>query len=161
MRRAAVLIALLSVALAVAYAGWSFSRRTRSDMCMVCLRSTHAHSRVVGTAGGHRVVFCCLACALSQRRQAGTHIQLTSVPDYSGGGTVQLDRGYVVAGSDVIPCSQHQPHIDQNKQPVALEFDRCAPSILPFASRDEAAIFARNHGGRVVPLNEFEAALSR
>jgi len=157
--RRAIVVAILL--LAAGYAGWTFSRRGRADVCTVCNREIHAHGRITGASGGRRVAFCCLACARSQHQQSGRPVRLAAIPDYFSGRPVDPATAYAVEGSDVVPCGRHQPHLDENKHPTALGFDRCVPSLLAFASREGAAAFAREHGGRLTPIREFTAALAR
>jgi hypothetical protein len=61
----------------------------------------------------------------------------------------------MVRDSEVNPCREHQAHLGEHKHPLSTEFDRCAPSVLAFSSRDAALSFARKHGGQVLTFAQW------
>ncbi|HWA16777.1 MAG TPA: nitrous oxide reductase accessory protein NosL, partial [Gemmatimonadales bacterium] len=68
---------------------------------------------------------------------------------------------YVVRGSDLNMCTRTQEVVDSDKHPAGLHYDRCAPSLIAFARRHEAARFAREHGGEVLRFPDAAAALAK
>jgi nitrous oxide reductase accessory protein NosL len=42
-----------------------------------------------------------------------------------------------------------------------LRYDRCAPSLIAFGQKSDAAEFARAHGGEVLPFGEVAAAFAK
>ena len=148
------LVVFLVLAGVLSY-GWRVSlQRANDTMCFACQRPVHSHVKTVATVGGRRKVFCCPACALSARRQGDKNVQITELVDYLTGAKLRPSEAYLVQNSDVNPCLRHQPLVDQSKNPMSVEFDRCAPSALAFRDSTEASDFQSKHGGRVVRFNE-------
>jgi hypothetical protein len=148
------------VTLALAYVGWA-TLRPRAEECYACIRPIHAHSKTVAVVDGHARLFCCPACALSQHQQMGKPIKITQVTSFLTGKAISPDGAYVVQGSNVNMCETKHEVIDADKRPADLRYDRCAPSLIAFAQRDEAVAFAREHGGQVKSLRELTAAVAK
>ena len=145
----------------LAYAGWTTFAHADADQCYACHRPIHAHSKTVALADGRSRLFCCPACALSEHQQVGKPIQITQLTAFLTGTALSPDHAYVVKGSDVNMCERPVNFIDPDKRPADLHFDRCAPSLIAFAQRDEAVQFTREHGGEVMPFSQAAAALAK
>jgi hypothetical protein len=154
----AALLAIFAV-VALGYAGWSALRQP--DVCYACKRAMHEHSRTVALVNGHARQFCCPACALSQHEQAGKPVTIERLTSYLTGKPLLPGDAFLVRGSNVNMCARTQEIIDAEKRPADLHYDRCAPSLIAFAQRDEAAAFARDHGGEVLPFREVAAAFAK
>jgi hypothetical protein len=141
------------------YAGLRTFGYSNADECYACRRPIHAHSKTVAVVNGHARLFCCPACALSQREQAGRPIRVTQLTSFQDGKAVAPENAYVVRGSNVNMCERTQELIQEDKRPADLHYDRCAPSLIAFAQRSEALEFARKQGGEVVAFQEAAAAL--
>ncbi|MEI9972221.1 MAG: nitrous oxide reductase accessory protein NosL [Ignavibacteriota bacterium] len=146
---------------ALGYGGWRTFGLADADECYACKRPLHAHSKTVAMVDGHPRVFCCPACALSQRAQAGKTIQITQLTSFADGKTLSPENAYVVKGSNVNMCERTQELIQEDKRSAGLNYDRCAPSLIAFAQRSEARDFAREHGGEVLAFQDAAAALTR
>jgi hypothetical protein len=118
--------------------------RGTSEVCYVCQRPLHAHSKTVAVAGGRARLFCCPACALSQ------HAKVTRLTSFATSAPLAPGNAWAVRGSDVNMCVRAQELIGANKRAADLRYDRCLPGILAFARREEAAQFASEHGGEVL-----------
>ena len=77
------------------------------------------------------------------------------------GRPISPNGAYLVRGSNVNMCTTTQAIINADKRDAGMVYDRCAPSLIAFASRAEAADFARAHGGTVMPFQEAASALAR
>jgi hypothetical protein len=122
--------------------------REDAEVCYVCQRPIHAHSKTVAEAGGRARLFCCPACALSQ------HAKITELTSFATSAPLAPDNAWAVRGSDVNMCVRTQELIGTGKREADLRYDRCLPSILAFARRDEAARFASEHGGEVLRFSQ-------
>ena len=152
---------LLVLVLGLGYAGWRIRRSSEPPVCQACSRPVHIHTRTVGMVGDHRELFCCPACALTAHDQTGKAVRIVELTDYETNSALATDRAFLVRGSDVNPCRlQHGP-LDPDKQPTAVQFDRCSPSLLAFGRRDPAERFVKEHGGEVLSFSELAAAYSR
>jgi hypothetical protein len=148
-------------ALVLGYAGWRSFARADADQCYACNRQIHAHSKTVAYVDGHSRLFCCPACALSQRRQTGKTTNITRLTSFLTGRPISPDSAYVVRASDVNMCERTKELVDGDKRAADLRYDRCAPSLIAFAERGDAVQFAREHGGEVMPFSQAAAAFAR
>ncbi len=146
---------------ALGLAGWTTYSQREPDQCFACNRPVHAHSKTTAMVGGHKRLFCCPACALSQHEQGGQAVTITELTSFLTGKAISPQRAYLVRGSNVNMCEMTQELIDADKHPADLRYDRCAPSLIAFSQRDEAIQFAREHGGQVKPFREVAAAFSK
>jgi hypothetical protein len=154
-------LAVVAVVAALGYAGFRAYRGAQPEMCYACQRPIHAHSRTVAFAGGRLRLFCCPACALSEREQDGKPVRIVELTAFLTGAKLSPDRAYVVEGSDVNLCARVHEVIDADKRPARLLYDRCSPSLLAFARRSEAVEFQREHGGEVLPFKTVMALSGR
>ena len=154
-------MAVVIVALALGFAAWRSVRISDSAECYACKRLIHAHTRTLAFVKGHSRVFCCPACALSERQQEKEAVKVTQLTSFLTGEALSPTDAYVVRGSSVNMCMTTQEPIDADKRGAAVVYDRCAPSLIAFAGRTEAAEFARTHGGRVMPFQEAAAAYAK
>ena len=149
------------VVFALAYTGWTTFVHADDGQCYACNRPIHAHSKTVALTAGRTRFFCCPACALSQHQQAGKPVKITQLTSFLTGKALSPDNAYVVKGSDVNMCERTKEILGADKRAADLHYDRCAPSLLAFAQRDEAVQFTHEHGGEVMPFSQAEAALSK
>jgi len=164
MKRAGVWLGaavMLAVVLGLGYAGWRISRPAEPQVCQVCSRPIHAHSRTVGLVGDRREQFCCPACALATHEQSGRAVRIVELTDYETSSSLAPSGAYIVRGSDVNTCALEHGPVVADKQPTVVHFDRCSPSLLAFVGRDAAARFAKEHRGEVLSFSELAAAYSR
>lgn len=146
---------------AAGFAAWHYVSERGSHSCQACARPVHAHSRTVAVVDGKRATYCCPACALSEHQQSNKPVEVVELTDYISGGTLKPENSYVVRNSDVNHCMQHRPAVDENKQPLAVHYDRCAPSVIAFRSSVMAGEFAKEHGGQVLKFSDFSAEYKR
>jgi len=91
----------------------------------------------------------------------GKPIKITQLTSFTTGKAISPDSAYVVQGSNVNMCATKHEVMDADKRPADLRYDRCAPSLIAFAQRDEAAEFAREHGGEVKPFTQLTGAMAK
>lgn len=147
-------VLLLVIASALGYAVWKLRTASTVQICNVCTRPLHERSRTVAVIDGKRQVFCCPACALTTHRQTSKRVQVVELTDYETDAPLDPGAAYIVEGSAVNLCVHQHMLFDQNKQPSALDFDRCSPSMIAFSGKDAADLFARQHGGVVRRFQE-------
>ena len=143
----------------MAYLGWRTYTSAEASVCYACNRPLHAVTKTVAELDGKRELFCCPACALTAARQRGDKLKFVELTDYVSHGPLDPAKAFLVRGSNVNPCTQHEAEhmLDQDMQPVPLQFDRCAPSILAFADAQLAEEFATTHGGVLTRVSDLLA----
>jgi hypothetical protein len=151
-------LVLLSI---LGFFGWRLVQQREHQECAACHRPVHGHSRTVAAVNGQKAEYCCLACALSEHRQTGAAVQVISLTDYARRSDVAPHGAWVVRGSSVGSCAHQAAAVGIDKHPLHAQFDRCAPSLLAFASRREAEGFAKEYGGHAVPYSTVAALLQQ
>ena len=138
----------------LSYAGWKYVRDRSEESCTACRRPVHGDTRTTALIDGQRKTYCCPACALSEHRQTGRSVELTSLTDYLTRSPVRPADGFLVRGSDVQSCSHAAVPVGLDKHPMTSHFDRCSPSLIAFARRPDAEAFTKEHGGRVLAFTD-------
>ncbi len=117
--------------------------------------------KTVALVDGKRANYCCPACALSEQQQSGKPVRIVELTDFLSGAPLKPASSFVVRNSNVNPCLQHHPAVDENSQPLEASFDRCSPSVLAFRDQNSAAAFTGEHGGQVVKFSDFASEFQR
>jgi hypothetical protein len=129
---------------------------------MLCLQTPD--SRSLQNGGIHRRTVAILLlspCALSQHQQTGDPLRITQLTSFLTGQALSPDSAYVVRASDVNMCQRTTELMDNDKRAADLRYDRCAPSLIAFAARNDAVQFAREHGGQVMPFRQAAVAFAK
>ena len=113
----------------------------------------------VHLADGEKREMCCPRCGLHYIAAEHPKVASLSVRDFDSARTVDASSAIYVDGSDVTPCTEMEkvPPRDERGCCLKTVYDRCSPSLIPFASRDAAERFARDHGGIVKTFDEVRA----
>lgn len=148
----AVYKALIAAVACLAFSCVSEEHAAR--LCDACRRPIHGATATLADLGGRSKTFCCPACALSARMQAGDRFRITSFTDYATGSALRPDAALLVRGSDVNLCARTQPLIDESREAHPVHYDRCMPSIIAFGDTATATRFMREHGGTIVHLDD-------
>jgi len=123
--------------------------------CPICQRHEHGDSSVKLQAQGEAIIeACCLSCALSYGRQTSKPVTIVSVTNHETGKPLQPDNATFVVGSDVSPCTHNTQQLRLEGEALPVQWDRCLPSILAFASRQSADAFRADHGGTLRSFQE-------
>ena len=137
---------LLTLAWALAYLGWRMLGPGETKTCHACGRPAHEQALTIGLDDGHQETYCCLACALTHHHQSGTAVEVVELRDYPTGQPISPEQAYIVGESDVNLCMR-QAVLADREGASTVEFDRCAPSMLAFTTRQRAEAFQQRHGG--------------
>lgn len=125
--------------------------------CPICQRHEHGDSGVKLQVEGEGIIdACCLSCALSYGRQTSKPVTILSVTNHETGKPLQPDTATFVVGSDVSPCTHGAQQLRIEGEALPVQWDRCLPSILAFASRASADAFHTQHGGTLRGFQELK-----
>ncbi len=127
---------------------------TSPEMCQVCHRHIHAETRTVAEADGERMTLCCPTCIRMVRKMRGVDLTVVSLTDHDTGEDLDPATAWVVTGSSVNHCLRARAHADDQKQTIAMDFDRCSPSMIAFGSQAAAEQFQSQHGGELGRFSE-------
>ncbi len=149
---------LILVGAGIAFVGWRVLSSSHEEVCQACKRPMHLINKTVALVDGdNQEEFCCPTCARTYARQTGHSVKIVELTDYVTRTSLDPAKAVLVEGSDVNPCVQHAHEMtrEQDRQVMALDFDRCAPSVLAFGDAKLAEDFIATHGGAMVRLNAF------
>lgn len=111
---------------------------------------------VIRHTDGREVKTCCPRCGLHYLETEHSPVAALSVHDFETGAAIDAERALYVEGSDITPClvAGKRPLRDASGCCADPVYDRCLPSLIAFRSKEEAAAFAREHGGAVRAFGE-------
>ena len=145
---------ILVVCLAMT-AGCSRSPR----VCAVCQREQCKGMAFRMTLENGKVVeTCCPRCAMHYLETNHQKARTMEATDFATGRWLNAADAVYVSDSDVHPCAQMQSMRDPQGCCLLKTYDRCSPSLVAFASKDQAATFQKSHGGQMVG---FQAVLAK
>ena len=162
MQRRNIQLIVLVIALGLAGAVtaprlWRWWMAPPHGYCPICQRHEHGDSVVKLEVKGEGVIeACCLSCALSYGRQTAKPVTIVSVTNHETGKPLAPAGATFVVGSDVSPCTHNAQQLRLEGEAVPVQWDRCLPSILAFASRAPADAFQAQHGGRLRTFEELQ-----
>jgi nitrous oxide reductase accessory protein NosL len=124
--------------------------------CVLSNRPIHADVAVrVAVEGGPHGEACCLRCAITYAQQYRKRVRVLWVTDYATGRRLDPERATYVTGSDVNRCMGPPDQASAGRRETdMIVWDRCSPSSIAFARRNDAEAFQRIHGGRIQTFAE-------
>jgi hypothetical protein len=146
LRKTAFLAALSALVLVAVLAGCS-----AHAVCDVCRRDECAALafRIEYEDGGVQQT-CCPRCGShAVAESGGRRVARLLARDFATGSTIDAHEALYVEGSDLEHCSAAREARSSADCCRVLEYDRCLPSLVAFATPDQAAAFVRDHGGWV------------
>ena len=154
--RARVAIATFAAALVLIAASCGRDR----EACAVCGRAECRNMTLsIRLEGGRTVRACCPRCGLHYIETGHPQVASITVRDFTTARPIDAAAAVYVDGSDVSPCTAMSgtPPMDDHGCCLKPVFDRCTPSLIAFASREEARRFADEHGGMIRSFAEVRA----
>lgn len=121
--------------------------------CPFCDVKMPHDARVMVLVEGESIpkMACSVTCVLNYQRTTGKKIKFLRVSDFYSGKFLNPQEAFYVIGSDVNPFDKylHSHLFSESRTPFYLDWSRYTPTVLSFASREDAEKFQRDHGGRV------------
>ncbi len=156
MRVRAIVAAVSGIVLVGALAAgvWYMLVDRPPAVCQVCHRPIHRTTETVAEENGRKLYACCPRCAITLAAQTGRHVKLIRVTDFDTRRGLDPASAYYVEGSQVNMCSSPQVMSGQEQTPYERAFDRCSPSVIAFATADEASAFMAKNGGVLKRLDD-------
>jgi nitrous oxide reductase accessory protein NosL len=74
--------------------------------------------------------------------------------DYATGKTIAAAQAFYVEGSDVHHCDPQRVMRNEVGDLYMMDWHRCEPGLVAFGSREAAAAFQTQHGGRILSFDE-------
>ena len=124
-------------------------------VCAVCDRAECKGMAFRMTLENGKVVeTCCARCAMHYLENHHQQARRMEATDFATGHWVDATHAVYVSGSDVHPCAAMQTLRDPQGCCMLKTYDRCLPSLVAFAAKDQASEFQKGHGGQLVAFQE-------
>ncbi|HVM60758.1 MAG TPA: nitrous oxide reductase accessory protein NosL [Verrucomicrobiae bacterium] len=127
-------------------------------VCAVCQREECTGMAFRMTLENGKVVeTCCPRCAmhyLENNHQKAVKMEAT---DMATGRWIDATTAVYLSDSDMHPCAEMQSMRDPQGCCLMKTYDRCLPSLVAFADKDQAATFQKTHGGQIVAFASIPA----
>jgi len=104
--------------------------------------------------GGKTIETCCPRCGLHYLEANHVTAHRMEATDFATGGWVDATRAVYVSDSDVHPCATLETRRDPQGCCMTKAYDRCLPSLVAFATKDEAGAFQKDHGGQMISYEQ-------
>lgn len=152
-----ILQAVAALTLVAAVGAFVYVQTNSPAECDVCYRPMHAETFYrIHLDNGDTKDVCCPRCGL--RFQEGRDdVVGVEVTDFYTRERVDAATAYYVEASPVHFCSHAAVQEDRSGVQYEVAWDRCLPSLIGFASKEDAERFQRENGGSVKTYDELRA----
>jgi NosL len=124
-------------------------------VCAVCERAECKGMAFRMTLESGKIVeTCCPRCALHYLEANHVTARKVEATDFATGNWVEATHAAYVSDSDVHPCAVLETRVDPQGCCMTKAYDRCLPSLVAFAAKDQAAAFQKDHGGQLVAFQD-------
>jgi hypothetical protein len=152
-------VALVAIAVTSFFAYRYEQRRAMADTCPFCDRMVHSVTAYRLKVDGHEVTACCPRCGMHamvnhENGKPGS----ARATDVITGESVAAESATYVEGGDLQYCMHGNQPVTREPNGVSVrEYDRCLPTLAAFKNPQEADLYQKQHGGRVL---SYEQALA-
>jgi len=153
-------LAVICVAALIGYFVWAGRIAGGKPVCEVCKRVIHTDTsfKIVRPDGSMKAV-CCPRCGLAAVIQSGGRV-LEAV-DFSSRKPIQAAEAVYLEGSDIMECCSATGFRSDEGAYQEMDYDRCMPSLLAFARREDAEVVRQKHGGNIISFEEARQSVVR
>jgi NosL len=124
-------------------------------VCAVCDRAECKGMAFRMTLESGKIVeTCCPRCALHYLEANHVTARKMEATDFATGRWIGAADAVYVSDSDVHPCALPETRRDPQGCCMTMAYDRCLPSLVVFAAKDQAAAFQKDHGGQLVAFQD-------
>jgi hypothetical protein len=146
-------LAVICLAALLGYLVWTGRIAGGKPICEVCKRvlRTETSFRIARPDGSMKTV-CCPRCGLAAVIQNGGRV-LDAV-DFATKKRVGAAEAIYLEGSDIMECCTATGFRSDEGAFQKMQYDRCMPSLLAFARREDAEMVRLKHGGNILSFDE-------
>jgi hypothetical protein len=147
--------AALVVIAAIAVGTYQWQGSQAPKLCQICGRDIPKQTtfRMETTHG--TIMACCPRCAMHHIVHHPGLVRQAWATDLDSGHMIPAESAYYDEGGDVQYCTAHKSPVERTPVGVQMRtYDRCLPTLVAFATRNEAEVYREKHGGRVLTYNE-------
>ncbi len=152
--------AVICLSALVGYYVWTGRIAGGQPLCDVCKRVIHpATSFRIAEANGAIKATCCPRCGLTSVIKNGGKV-LDAV-DFSSQRRIAAADAIYLEGSDIMECCSSTGFRADEGSYQEIDYDRCMPSLLAFARREDAEAVMQKHGGHIISFEEARQSVLR
>jgi hypothetical protein len=146
------LVALVAIGVTSFFAYRYEQRRETADTCPFCERMVHSSTAYRLTVDGHELAACCPRCGMrAQVNREQGKLDHARATDVTTGETIAAESATYVEGGDVQYCTHGNQPVTREPNGVSVrEYDRCLPTLAAFKTLQEADLYQKQHGGRIL-----------
>jgi len=153
-------LAAVCLAALFGYLVWEGRIAGGKPVCAVCKRviQTETSFRIARPDGSMQAV-CCPRCGLAAVIQNGG--RSFDAVDFTTKKRVGAAEAIYLEGSDIMECCMSTGFRSDAGAYQKMEYDRCMPSLLAFARREDAEMVRQKHGGNILSFEEARQSVVR
>jgi hypothetical protein len=153
-------LVVICLAALLSYFVWTGRIAGGKPVCEVCKRVIHTETsfRIARPDGSMRAV-CCPRCGLAAVIQNGG--RALDAGDFTTKKRVGAAEAIYLEGSDIMECCTDTGFRSDEGAYQKMEYDRCMPSLLAFARREDAEMMRQKHGGQIISFEEARQSVAR
>lgn len=161
-RNVSVMIVLAILGIAASFfflvqSGWIAAG---NPVCFVCQRPLHpSQTFVVLSQTGREHRACCPRCGL--RFVIESNGKASQATDFSNGKLIPAESAFYLEGSDLMQCCGSTTMRTDGGMICETHYDRCLPSLVAFATLQNARAYRHEQGGRLLDLAEARTSVAR
>ena len=126
--------------------------------CAICQRDEcKGMAFRVTLESGKTVETCCPRCGLHYLEVNHQQARALEATDFATGHWVDATNAVFVSDSDMHPCAEMNAMRDAQGCCMMKTYDRCLPSLVAFADKDQATTFQKAHGGQIITFQSISA----
>jgi hypothetical protein len=153
-------LAVICMAALVGYYVWTGRIAGGQPLCEVCKRVMHPETSFrITAANGAIKATCCPRCGLTSVIKTGGKV-LDAV-DFSSRRRIAAVDAIYLEGSDIMECCSTTGFRADEGSYQEIDYDRCMPSLLAFARREDAEAVRQKHGGNIISFEEARQSVVR
>jgi hypothetical protein len=153
-------LAVVCVAAVLGYLVWAGKIAGGKPVCEVCKRVIHTETSFkVERPDGSMEAVCCPRCGLAAVIQNGG--RALEAVDFTSKKPIRAAEAIYLEGSDIMECCSDTGFRSNEGAYQEMEYDRCMPSLLAFARREDAEIVRQKHGGQIISFEEARQSVAR
>ncbi len=153
-------LAVICAAALAGYYVWTGRIAGGKPLCEVCKRIIHPETsfRIVQADGAIKTA-CCPRCGLTAVIKNGGRV-LDAV-DFSSKKRIGAADAIYLEGSDIMECCSTTGFRSNEGSYQEIDYDRCMPSLIAFARREDAEAVRQKHGGTILRFGEAQQSVER
>jgi hypothetical protein len=153
-------VTVICMAALLGYFVWTGKIAGGKPVCEVCKRVIHTETSFkIVRADGSMQATCCPRCGLAAVIQNGG--RALEAVDFTSKRRIGAAEAIYLEGSDIMECCSETGFRSDEGAYQKLTYDRCMPSLLAFARREDAEVVRQKHGGRIINFEEARLSVVR